>query len=161
MSDRARKPPLTLYERLWRRVEKTETCWNWVGCRDRRGYGLIGYTGSGRKVEWTHRASWILAHGPIPDGLCVCHHCDNPSCVRPSHLFLGTQADNNRDAMRKGRTQRGHTHHNAKLNPEAVREIRRRYNEGGVFQRELGAEFGVTQTVIGTILRGEAWAHVK
>lgn len=77
-------------------------CWWWTANSDARGYGFLSTT-HGAAPQRAHRAAWELANGPIPDGMDVCHHCDNPSCVRPSHLFLGTARDNLRDASAKGR----------------------------------------------------------
>jgi len=78
-------------------------CWGWVGSIDHFGYGQIQHEG---KVQPAHRVSWVLARGPIPDGLCVLHRCDNPPCTNPEHLFLGTKKDNMMDAARKGRIAR-------------------------------------------------------
>jgi len=87
--------------RFWSRVQKTEGCWLWTGCVNSTGYGS-GTFGKAR-THMAHRFSWEIAHGPIPDGLCVCHRCDNPRCVRPDHLFLGTRSDNQNDRVAKGR----------------------------------------------------------
>jgi hypothetical protein len=86
--------------RFWKYVNKTESCWEWVGARQKFGYGWFLFY---KRYMSSHRASWILHYGLIPKGMFVLHHCDNPSCVNPSHLFLGTQKDNIRDGMQKGR----------------------------------------------------------
>lgn len=95
--------PKAAEERFWSHVDKSGECWEWIAYRNnsRGGYGRFQPAVGIRKEA--HRYAWEITHGPIPDGLYVCHDCDNPSCVRPDHLFLGTQKDNIRDASRKGR----------------------------------------------------------
>lgn len=97
---------LTLEDRFWAKVQKTKTCWLWTGSTYKSGHGQIW---NGKKLERAHRVSWRLKHGKIPKGMKVCHHCDVPGCVRPSHLFLGTQKDNMEDAARKGRIRNQNT----------------------------------------------------
>jgi hypothetical protein len=121
-------------------------------------YGRFKFRG----VEYhAHRVSWELANGPIPEGLLVCHRCDNPPCVNPAHLFLGTQADNLADRDAKGRAvyRRGSKNGAAKLTEESVRHIRRRLKEGEL-QKTLAAEYGVSQSLIAQIRKGQVWGHV-
>lgn len=152
------------------RVRKTNCCWLWTG-RANNGLGHRVVAVRGVK-HYAHRLSYELHVGPIPRGLLVCHTCDNPPCVRPSHLFLGTHADNLADMARKGRhgTRRysvfvpylphGQSHPRAKLTDLDVRAIRTRYVGGGTTQRKLSAEYGVSQPMIGYILRRTNWKHV-
>src|SRR6266568_2829528 len=108
-------------ERFWRRVDRSGECWLWLGGRDRHGYGLC-YLGGGRKHSrngFAHRIAYRMEHGEIPEGLDVCHHCDNPPCCRPSHLFAGDALANMRDAAAKGRTARG-DQTGPRLHPESM-----------------------------------------
>lgn len=91
--------------RFWAKVHKHpgDGCWVWTASVIRSGYGRFGLQGAGARTVGAHRFSFELANGPIPDGMCICHRCDNPKCVRPSHLFLGSFSDNTRDAINKGR----------------------------------------------------------
>jgi len=107
MSDR--RP---LVERFWERVCKLPgegACWEWTGFRNPGGYGTIGKGGDKSPKLLAHRVSWEIANGPIPPGLYVLHHCDNPGCVRPSHLHLGTDADNQREMAQRRRGYRSKT----------------------------------------------------
>lgn len=102
----------TVAERFWAKVRVAPGCWIWVGCRNSANYGHMGIgsrTDGSRRTMAAHRVSWELHNGPIPEGLCVLHHCDNPPCVNPAHLFLGTDADNVADRDAKGRQVLSHT----------------------------------------------------
>lgn len=129
-------------------------CWEWTGRRDKDGYGRM----SG---QLAHRISWMLTHGPIPSGQCVCHACDNPPCVNPSHLFLGTQLENIEDMVLKGRKANGSRKPNAKLNCSAVRSIREQYRSGSTTFRELARQFGVAPSLIWRVVKGVSWTSVE
>lgn len=147
-----------LIERFWAKVEVRESgCWEWGGKRHRQGYGEI--VGTNHQACLAHRISWELNVGPIPDGMVVCHHCDNPPCVRPEHLFLGTQADNVRDMITKGRNTpvRGESQPRAKLSAFDVREIRAAWN-AGESQSSIAKRFGLRS--VWRIISGQTWAHV-
>lgn len=153
-------------DRFWARVRKHEgssACWVWIGSRLPRGYGLF-YPKAGRGM-YAHRVSWEIANGrPVPEGLHVMHACDNPWCVRPEHLSVGTRSDNMRDMWNKGRghknSKSGEEHYAHKLTEAQVIEMRERWARGGVKQRELAEQFGVTRALVGQIVRGVAWKHV-
>lgn len=102
-----RNGSMTPEQRFWSKIKKTDGCWEWQGQRNHRGYGEVSVS---RKWVKAHRFSWASVNGPIPAGMFVLHHCDNRACVRPEHLFLGTQKDNMRDAKAKGRAYRPGQH---------------------------------------------------
>ncbi len=150
--------PIFLATRLWVRVTKTDHCWNWIGPVNWYGYGSLAAKVNGVPREiGAHRLSYILAHGPIADGLRVCHQCDNPRCVRPDHLFLGTDADNLGDCAAKGRTARlfGAENHSSKLTAEQIAEIRTLV--GGQSASSIARQYGVARTTIVSIARGRSW----
>lgn len=143
-------------DRFWSKVNIGEDskCWEWRGARLPRGYGKFGVRGAGSGWQLAHRVAWELAYDKIPEGLCVCHHCDNPSCVNPSHLFLGTYADNNADMAAKGRRAQAPT---AKISETDVLEIRRLYAGADLGYQEIGEMFGVCAGTVGRIVRRDSW----
>lgn len=165
---RRNHPRTTLAERFWKRVRKSEAqngCWIWIGRLSDSGYGMIDRGPADANQTGAHRASWEIHRGQIPNGMWVLHNCpggDNRACVRPDHLWLGTVADNNADAVRKGanRGAIGTANASAKLDEMKVREIRAAYAAGDVAQLTLGRRYGVSQEVISRIVRFQAWTHV-
>lgn len=127
-------------------------CWEWQAAKDKDGYGCLQV--AGEKVR-AHRLSWELHYEAIPRGMVVCHACDNPACVNPEHLFLGTVADNNADKVSKGRHSRGEAHGMAKLSSDQVAAIRTMH---GVIHKDIARLYGVSKSLIGAIRAGEAWA---
>jgi hypothetical protein len=148
-------------QRFWCRVAEPDEngCREWTGARYPSGYGHIR---SEDGQQYAHRVAYTLAYGPIPDGLCVCHTCDNRACCNPRHLFLGTPADNIRDAAAKGRMARGERHHSAVLTEAIVREMRRLLRENpDLTYTEIGNRFGVSQMAAWNAITGKTWKHVS
>lgn len=145
-------PKASLESLFWRYVNRSTGCWIWTGSTNKYGYGVISRHGK------AHRASWKIHNGEFDTSLCVCHKCDNPLCVNPDHLFLGTKKDNSEDMVRKGRstaTRNGR----AKLTVNEVLEIRSRRTAGAA-NHELAVEYGVSAGLISKIMHRKAWASV-
>lgn len=142
---------------FWKHVNKTSECWVWMRAK-RDGYGRVTF--QGRKLT-AHRLAYTLCVGPIPSGLDVLHHCDNRACVRPDHLFLGTDLDNAADRMmkRRGGDLRGERNGRAKLEPSEVIEIRSLRRVGHTCEA-LAHRFGVSNVAISNISRHLAWRHL-
>lgn len=156
--NRSRAIPLA--QRFWKLVDRSNPggCWPWLAARDKDGYGLVTTTPGTQRVA--HRVAYELTYGPFDEALKVCHHCDNPSCCRPNHLFLGTPADNNADMVRKARHPHGIKHGRAKLTEADVRTIRQRYATEHVTQIKLAEDYGVDQTIISDVVLRKSWRHV-
>jgi hypothetical protein len=137
-------------------TEAGTPCIEFEGYRDKNGYGRKRRDG---RLHLAHRLSYADAHGPIPAGLEVCHHCDNPPCINPEHLFLGTHKENMNDRDRKGRGHHGTRHARAKLDPDRVRQIRALVCAGQAM-RAVARHMGVSYRAINAIISGETWAHV-
>jgi len=167
-------PRKSAEERFWAKVEKrgTEDCWLWTGGKTVKGYGVFW---NNERFVHAQRFAYELLVGPIPDGMFVCHHCDNPPCCNPKHLFLGTHKDNMRDAVAKGRmasgerhgththperTARGENSGTAKLNAAQVRVIRLSCAAGTASKAALARFYGVTETNIRLIVTRKTWKHV-
>lgn len=144
--------PRPLQERFWEKVKKTDGCWEWTGYRTRKGYGEVYIRGEGSRRA--HRVSYQLHHGTVPKSMQILHRCDNPPCVNPDHLFLGTAADNTRDMLEKGRFK------SAKLSDREVLEIRRKYASGET-QDAIAKEFHIDQTNVSQIVLGKTWKNLQ
>jgi hypothetical protein len=144
--------------RFWTKVQKTHSCWIWIGASggDR---GRAGFRDEKGRFQNAARVSWRIHNGPIPYGKCVLHRCDNGMCVRPSHLFLGTRGDNNRDRDLKGRTAKGTDFPQAKLTENQVKTIKRMKNK--CTRTEIAERFGVGRTTIFDIWNEKNWRHVS
>jgi len=160
---RAKQVMPSIETRFWRKVQIGGGCWEWQGSRSTNmGHGVIrnGPRGGSHQTG-AHRVSWELHFGPIPEGLDVLHTCDNPPCVRPDHLYLGTQADNNRDRDLRGRHKalRGSANGRASMTEETVTEMRQRYAAGEgplAIARALGVSYAAAYPAI----KGKTWKHV-
>lgn len=141
---------LTPEQRFWSKVQKSDGCWEWQGQRNHKGYGELSINSRWIKA---HRYSWALVHGEIPARMQVCHRCDNRCCVNPDHLFVGTNGDNQVDAVRKGRNPI------AQLNEQLVREIRTLAPTKT--KAEIARTIGVSWSAVHRVITRECWKHVK
>lgn len=147
-------------QRFWAKVKKggDGECWLWQGARKPTGYGKVTVRDPHKRGVGAHRFAWELTHGRIRDGLHVCHRCDNPPCVNPRHLFLGTISDNIRDSFAKGRKDfRGEGCPRARLKAEQVRRIRASTEPLAV----VAKEFGISQTHVSSIRHGRTWKSLS
>lgn len=169
---------------FWSFVEKQDLvtsphvntpCWLFMGPTTKWGYGSFS---PGKRLgigHHAHRYAYFLTHGPIPVGIDICHHCDNPPCVRDDHLFPGTNNDNRQDSIRKGRSAsgdrngsrkhpeklpRGANHWISRLNESEVSEIRKLCEEGAIKQGDIAGSYGVSQSTVSNIWRRKIWKHV-
>lgn len=126
------------------KIQKTETCWLWTGKRNRNEYGVTHH------YKLAHRLSWEMHFGPIPNQMSVCHKCDNPPCVNPEHLFLGTMKENMDDKVSKGRQFK-------KLTTKLVKEIREQYKPGKIRMKDLAIKYKVSTSLISIVIRREVW----
>ena len=141
----------------WKLDEATK-CWEWTGAHMPKGYGQIKIPGT-RKQIYAHRLSFLIHRGQIPPTKCVLHHCDNPKCVNPEHLFVGTQLTNAIDMAQKMRHVYGERQPNAKLTDDQVREIHKLITLG-VTQKRVAEMFNVHPMHISRIRRGKEWKHI-
>lgn len=167
---------LPLKDRFWHKVDKSneDGCWTWMGNKNQRGYGMLWISDAPAVKRLAHRISWELHNGAIPHGLGVLHKCDNPPCVNPAHLFIGTFRENMKDKVAKERHARGIKTPNHILTDDQVREIRKRYelrdkrarrnylgdqDKNGA--RSLAGEYGVSQWTIFDVVSRRRWKHVE
>lgn len=147
---------------FWTRASKglSDECWEWQAGRNRDGYGKYSWpVGHGKRIRAAHRIAYLLHYGELPDNLFVCHHCDNPSCVNPTHLFLGTALDNGGDSAAKGR-RNGELNSNAKLTDTDVVTIRRRRNAGEKV-RDIAKDYvAVTPEQVWAVAANKSWKHL-
>lgn len=143
--------------RFWSKVNRTSGCWEWNAARNHAGYGQfrLAMLGTKAQMQQAHRVSWVMNFSDIPKGLHVCHHCDNPACVRPDHLFLGTDADNAADCARKGRRTR--TFGRQRLTHEQVDQIFSLRAEG-LTQTAIALRVGCSNQLVSRYLRGEIFS---
>lgn len=150
-------------ERFWKKVDKKspDECWEWTASTNEKGYGIIGRGRRGEGTVKAHRLSYELANGKIDDNMVICHSCDNPKCVNPNHLFLGTNGDNVADMVNKNRNVNGEQVGTSKLSEYQVIEIKNIYSTGKYSYRQIAEMYNVSRSLIGYIVRGEKWAHLS
>lgn len=164
---RGHKPPLPrpvqpIEDRFWSRVNKGEPneCWEWTGPPNEDGYGIIFLSGARRRKVGAHRMSYQLHYGEVAPGLVVRHTCDNPPCVNPQHLLLGTDLDNRRDAVDRNRVCHGSIHPKAKLTEADVVEIRR-LRAAGMTYVAIGERYGISNVAAGRAAKGITWRRLE
>lgn len=148
---------IKLMTRFRKKYEVYGECWIWVAAITEKKYGRFYLDGS---LERAHRASWMIYRGDIPEGMHVLHYCDNPPCVNPDHLWLGTNRDNMDDKIAKDRQLRGSDTSVALFDETQVAEIRRNYTGAYGEQAALAKKYGCHIGTIGAIVRRENWRHV-
>lgn len=152
--------PISLVDqvRFWRkvRIPSGDACWRWQGGRYTNGYGQVQLRG--KKLR-AHRVAWEWERGPVPPTMCVLHRCDEPLCVNPAHLFLGTNADNSADMTAKHRSNRGQKNGHAKLSEDDVIDVRTIRAIGGTLVN-IATAYGLTRQAVRAICNGKTWAHV-
>lgn len=148
--------PTKTIKKFFQNIIKTESCWIWNGKKLPKGYGAFLLNSA--KIL-AHRFSYFYHFGVLPNDLCVCHTCDNPSCVNPNHLFLGTRKDNMKDMVNKGRSRTGEKHHNLKLTEELVLEIRERARNGEN-RNQMAREYKIHKRHLRAILSRRFWTHI-
>lgn len=152
-----RKPDFYRVEAFWRNVDKSGPCWEWIGPRGKRRYGWFCFQGVSQSA---HRFVFELVNGPIPKGMFVCHQCDNPACVRPEHLFLGTPKDNTHDMLRKGRRVllMGEQNGAARLSNADVARLRE-LSHAGARGTDLAKTFNISEAQVSVIRSGKSRRH--
>lgn len=147
-------------DRFWKKVDKKDDgeCWNWLASKDKDGYGYFWIKEHG-ECRKAHRVSWLIHTGEWPNGL-MCHHCDNPSCVNPKHLFDGSPRDNTQDMIDKNRKvlSLGERHGNSKLTKSQVLLCRNLWDSGKVKQKDLAKQYDVSTATISLIVRRKLWS---
>lgn len=143
---------ITKEEFFWLNIKKTDTCWIWEGNKNKDGYGRINFNS---KHQLAHRYAYELLVGCIPENKLICHHCDNPPCCNPEHLFLGTDRQNTDDKLLKKRHKNGQ-----KLSITSVKEIKKLLNNG-LTQKKIGEIYGVTRSAISNIAYGQSWSNIE
>lgn len=155
--------PRSIADRFWLKVHKTDSCWLWTGAVHPNGYGALRDTGKYSGVLSAHHISWELHNGPIPNGLWVLHNCpsgDNPACVNPVHLWLGTHRHNVLDRDTKGRVAKGEQSGTSKLTESQVLAIRKRYAAGGITYSTIAREFHLSSGHVWNIVNRTLWRHI-
>ena len=162
VAKRIPKLHLTQLNRFRRKVDRSggaNECWLWTGFIRENGYGVIGIKGKEYKA---HRVSYFVEHGRTDNDRLVLHRCDVRACVNPTHLFLGTPKDNSQDAVMKGRNTKLYGEQNGKAKPTraAVRAIRRMCRRGGIYQKTVAKQFGVSEAAVSYVVNGGRWGKL-